>query len=66
MSTEPTGNLVLIGWQFRFVFPTFKGDWSPLMECPRKIHSGDPAPPQQGVTFEVRDVFVQIEEASHT
>lgn len=51
---------VWVGWQFRWVFSTHIGEWSHVMDCPRKIRTGDPGP--KGVTFEVRDVYAFAEE----
>lgn len=59
---ELVNKVYVIGWQFRFVYPTYKTEWSPIFEHSHKVHTGDPAPP--GATFEVRDVYALVEEQS--
>lgn len=60
--TALVATAVLVGWQFRMVFATHKGEWSNVLDSPRKIRSGDPVMPHKDVHFEVRDVYAFFEE----
>lgn len=49
--------LELIGWQWRFVFPTHAGAWTGVSELPKTIKNGTPVFGHDDCHFEVRDVF---------
>jgi hypothetical protein len=55
MAQESEG-LELIGWQWRFAFPTHKGDWH-SSRLPQTIPHGHPVSGHSDCCFETRCVY---------